>query len=84
MNSKSRSLLNIHSNLYNLLYFFSFLSFVPLEARSGRAVRVVSSARRPVPLRFAYSDGSVAEALQELKTPVYVALGRRVTLKLEI
>ena len=44
-----------------------------LKARSGRAVRVVSSAQRPVPLRFAYSEKSVAEALQELTKPVYVA-----------
>ncbi|CAE6915552.1 helY, partial [Symbiodinium sp. CCMP2456] len=47
-----------------------------LQSRSGRPVRVVSSQDRPVPLHFAYSEGSVAASVAQLirskRFPVYI------------
>eukprot|EP00931_Biecheleriopsis_adriatica_P079550 TRINITY_DN5295_c0_g1_i1.p1 TRINITY_DN5295_c0_g1~~TRINITY_DN5295_c0_g1_i1.p1 ORF type:complete len:924 (+),score=181.32 TRINITY_DN5295_c0_g1_i1:44-2815(+) len=46
-----------------------------LEEKSGRPVRVVSSSDRPVPLHFAYNDGSVRSSIEQLvrtgRFPVY-------------
>ncbi len=47
-----------------------------LEARSGREVATVTSAERPVPLEFEYSERPIHETMQQLldqdRAPVYV------------
>ncbi len=47
-----------------------------LEARTGRAVSVVRSDDRPVPLRFSYSTTPLVETVQELvaagRSPIYL------------
>ncbi|CAJ1413087.1 unnamed protein product, partial [Effrenium voratum] len=50
--------------------------FRTLQERSGIPVRVVSSTERPVPLRFSYSEASVAACIEDMlrskRAPVYV------------